>query len=311
MAAPYVKRYPGGFLDLPNQTTPVDSAFLNAVETALLHLLGEAPANDEVGVWTGGAGGGLVYQKITNAQIAAGAAIDKSKLAALNITDADIAAAAGIAKSKLGPLNIADADIQAAAAIAISKLAGYPNDAGKVLTGDGSWDDQTMVKLYDNTLGAATAGWDVAAGLTGYTHLKCILTIRGDAAVTAQQFMIRLNGDSTASYDWQRMYSNTTSMNAAEGIGDTKFLGGWYPANSAAASKVGEAEILLPNYADTTFQQTFTSKGSATHNVTTGTFYTFQYGGQWRVTAAITRVQILPESGNFVAGSRLTIYGIK
>lgn len=139
MAAPYVKRYPGGFLDLPNQTTPVDSAFLNAVETALLHLLGEAPANDEVGVWTGGAGGGLVYQKITNAQIAAGAAIDKSKLAALNITDADIAAAAGIAKSKLGALNIADADIQAAAAIAISKLAGYPADIFKTLRGDGSW----------------------------------------------------------------------------------------------------------------------------------------------------------------------------
>lgn len=139
MAAPYVKRYPGGFLDLPNQTTPVDSAFLNAVETALLHLLGEAPANDEVGVWTGGAGGGLVYQKITNAQIAAGAAIDKSKLAALNITDADIAAAAGIAKSKLGPLNIADADIVAGAAIAIAKLSGYPGDVKKHLRGDGSW----------------------------------------------------------------------------------------------------------------------------------------------------------------------------
>lgn len=122
MAAPYVKRYPGGFLDLPSQTTPVDSAFLNAVEAALLHLLGEAPAVDEVGVWSAAGGGALVYQKITNAQIAAGAAIDKSKLAALNIADADIAAAAGIAKSKLAALNIVNADVDAAAAIAATKL---------------------------------------------------------------------------------------------------------------------------------------------------------------------------------------------
>lgn len=123
MAAPYVKRYPGGFLDLPTQTTPVDSAFLNAVEAALLHLLGEAPAADEVGVWSAAGGGALVYQKITNAQIAAGAAIDKSKLAALNIVDADVAAGAAIAKSKLAALNISDGDVAAGAGIAQSKLA--------------------------------------------------------------------------------------------------------------------------------------------------------------------------------------------
>ncbi len=123
MAAPYVKRYPGGFLDLPSQTTAVDSQFLNAVETALLHLLGEAPAADEVGVWNAGGGGALVYQKITNAQIDAAAAIDKSKLGALNIVNADVASGAAIAKSKLAALNIVNADVDAAAAIAKSKLA--------------------------------------------------------------------------------------------------------------------------------------------------------------------------------------------
>lgn len=131
MAAPYSRRFPGGFVDKPSQTTPVEAAFLNAVEDALIALLGDTPSADEVGVWVGGAGGGLVYQKVTNAQIAAGAAIDKSKLAALNISDADVAAAANIAKSKLGPLNIADADVQVAAAIALTKLA--DPGAGKVL----------------------------------------------------------------------------------------------------------------------------------------------------------------------------------
>jgi hypothetical protein len=34
----YVKRYPGGFVDYPNQTTPVDSQYLNAVESELIAL---------------------------------------------------------------------------------------------------------------------------------------------------------------------------------------------------------------------------------------------------------------------------------
>lgn len=162
MAAPYTRRFPGGFVDKPAVTTPIEAAFLNALEDALIQLLGDTPVADEVGVWVGGAGGGLVYQKITNAQIAVGAAIDKSKLAALNIVDADIAGAAAIAKSKLGPLNITDADIQATAAIAISKLAGYPNDATKFLRGNGSWTSFVGAKVTTTGSQTPATGTDTA-----------------------------------------------------------------------------------------------------------------------------------------------------
>jgi len=60
---------------------------------------------------------------ITDANIAAGAAIAKSKLASLDIVDADISASAAIAKSKLASLDILDADVSPSAAIAKSKLA--------------------------------------------------------------------------------------------------------------------------------------------------------------------------------------------
>lgn len=121
----YSKRYAGGFADGAGGGTPVDSTFLNAVETALLRLLGEDPLADEVGIWTP-ASNRFVFNKITNANVDAAAAIDKSKLGALNIVNADIAASAAIAKSKLAALNIADADIVAGAAIALSKLASMP-----------------------------------------------------------------------------------------------------------------------------------------------------------------------------------------
>jgi len=59
---------------------------------------------------------------VTNAMVAAGAAIEKSKLAALEIANADVAAGAAIEKSKLAALDIADADVAAGAAIAGSKV---------------------------------------------------------------------------------------------------------------------------------------------------------------------------------------------
>jgi len=58
-----------------------------------------------------------------------------------SITNADVAAGAAIARSKLDfGAGLTNADLAAAAAIAISKLAGYPGgDATKALLGDGSW----------------------------------------------------------------------------------------------------------------------------------------------------------------------------
>ena len=120
----YVKRYAGGFVDGSGGGTAVDSQFLNAVETALLRLLGEDPAANEVPVWSTGSAR-FIFQKITNDSIDAAAAIDKTKLASLAIVNADVSGAAAIAQSKLA-LDIVNANVNASAAIASSKIAwGY------------------------------------------------------------------------------------------------------------------------------------------------------------------------------------------
>ena len=59
---------------------------------------------------------------IVDADIAAGAAIVKTKLGPLAIVDADVAVGAAIAKAKLAPLDVLNADVDPAAAIAESKL---------------------------------------------------------------------------------------------------------------------------------------------------------------------------------------------
>ena len=119
----YSVRYGGGFLDYPTTSTPIDSAFLNAVEAALLRVDVGSPSTNYVPVWDGTK---FTAQQITNSQISASAAIAKSKLDfGSGLTNSDIATAAAIAYSKLNlAASIVNADVSASAAIAYSKLSG-------------------------------------------------------------------------------------------------------------------------------------------------------------------------------------------
>lgn len=133
----YSKRYAGGFVDKPTLTTPIDSAFLNAVEAALLKLFDADPSADgQVLQWINAStkyGPALILNK----NIDPSAAIAKSKLdftGANGIVNADVAGAAAIARSKLNfGAGLVDADISAAAAIGFSKLAAYPVTGSNVV----------------------------------------------------------------------------------------------------------------------------------------------------------------------------------
>jgi hypothetical protein len=164
----YSKRYAGGFVDKPTLTTPIDSLFLNAVESALLKLLSaDGTVDGQVLQWINSQtkfGPALILNK----NVDPAAAIAKSKLdfsGANGIVDGDIATAAAIARSKLNfGAGLVNADISAAAALAIAKLAGYPTDGTKVLRGDGTW--ASSARLLDSASSASSnAGWGAEANL--------------------------------------------------------------------------------------------------------------------------------------------------
>ncbi len=121
----YSARYGGGFVDLPSQTTAVDSQFLNAVELALLTLFDTDPSADgQVLQWID-ASSKYGPAKILNKNVDAAAAIAWSKLSTSGaITNADVSSSAAIAKSKLDfGTGLLNTDIAAAAAIVPSKVA--------------------------------------------------------------------------------------------------------------------------------------------------------------------------------------------
>jgi len=176
----YTKRYAGGFVDGSGGGTPIDSVFLNAVETALLQLIGAAPTADGQVMQWDNANTHFGPALLLNKNIDPAAAIAKSKLdftGGNGIVNADIAGAAAIAYTKLNLASsivsgdivdgtIVDADLNAAAAIQASKIASSPW-AFRVA---GSYDLNTSTtesSLISGAASSGTTGWQIPANKLG------------------------------------------------------------------------------------------------------------------------------------------------
>ena len=167
-----------------------------------------------------------------------------------------------------------------------------------------------MAQLYDNIASGAIASWDVSSISQAYNHLQILFAGRADNAVTAQVMGFRLNNDSSASYYTQRMDGVATSVSGTESIGNAAGLCGDVAGSSAPAGMVGGFILTIFDYKSTTFNKAFASQVMSQWGTSTGTVRASAFGGTWNNTAAVNRFYLFPNAGNFVAGSRLTIYGL-
>jgi hypothetical protein len=130
--------------------------------------------------------------------------------------------------------------------------------------------------------------------------------------ISDQPARIRFNNDSGAVYDSQRFVAFAAGTQATEELGaavGARF--GWFTGTTALANYPGACDLMIPNYTGTVFDKAFASKGSSTYTTTTQGQQVNIVSGHWRGgTAAINRITILPDAGNFITGSRLTIYGL-
>jgi hypothetical protein len=160
------------------------------------------------------------------------------------------------------------------------------------------------------TLGSAAASIDFTSIAEDWSHLMLALYLRGDTAATTVNLLVRINGDSGGSYDYQRLTGNAGTAGAAEAFGQTSALMGVIPANTAGANVFGGGLILVPHYAQAANQKYLLSFfGYKIGNVSTNLDVAIR-SGFWRNANAITQITLLPSAGNFVTGSRATLYGM-
>lgn len=164
--------------------------------------------------------------------------------------------------------------------------------------------------ISDTTLGGSAANVDVSSIVSTYAHLLVVVYARGDTAATSTPVNLRFNGDAGANYDSQELQASGASVSPAEAFAQTVMLAGHAPANTAPANLFCAMVAFIPHYAGSANNKLALAISSIRVGTTTGLMANTLNGAFWRSTAAINRVTIQPGAGNFVAGTRVTIYGM-
>ena len=141
-----------------------------------------------------------------------------------------------------------------------------------------------------------------------YTHLQIRMLTRGSLAATGSNVNVRFNSDSTSVYRTHWLDGNgATAIGEDSGATDLIYLGYGAAANATASVfGVGVWDIL--DYKNTNKFTTCRSLSGFDNN---GSGFIGLISGLWRNTAAITQIDITPNSGNFAQYSQFALYGIK
>jgi hypothetical protein len=265
----YAQRWAGGFAD-NNGAKPADAQFLNAVETALLGLLGAAPTDGQVSVYDN-ALGRFKTLLLTNAHIDPAAAIAKSKLAALALVDADVSAGAAIAASKL------------AGNIPASKLASYPASSTSFLRGDGTW-VPAMQGLYRKTTAKQVVNSVVETDLLNgeITVGAGVMGTNGVLRLTAWGDLINNTGGTVATPRFKLKLGATTLL-------DTNTIAAVWSTNAARWGWEISVKIINLGVANSQWATLLaditantTVGGAVTFTTGEGEFSAYTPGAQWK-----------------------------
>jgi hypothetical protein len=138
-----------------------------------------------------------------------------------------------------------------------------------------------------------------------YKHLQIRAVGRGTRDVASEVVLARFNSDSTSSYSAHDLFGNGSSVASSASTSQTSIFGFYISGAPATANAFGGAvfEILDP-YSTSKNTTTRAISGNATGIVVLNS-------GAFLKTNSITTIQLFPFSGDFVSGSRFSLYGIK
>ncbi len=149
------------------------------------------------------------------------------------------------------------------------------------------------------------------SNLGAYTHLELRWNARGDEAAISSTLGMRFNGDTGANYDSERMQAFGSTATATEGLAATSAnIGTVTAASGTGAGMSSSGVISILDYLGTVFQKNGIAIAAIHRATSTGNTGQQTLGFAWRNTAAISSITILLSGGNFVAGSKFSLYGV-
>jgi hypothetical protein len=165
--------------------------------------------------------------------------------------------------------------------------------------------NENYILLERTELNAAAASVTFASiPQTGYTDLKIVMSGRGNSGAVYADTRIRFNGATNDTNMSSRMLEGS-------GASASSYTVSWIYApqdgSTATANTFGNAEIYIPNYTSSNFKSI--SIDSVLENNAT-TAYAVLGAGLASITASISSITIINSSGDWLAGSTFSLYGI-
>ena len=206
-----------------------------------------------------------------------------------------------------GTFAVGDFIIDRTGKVYVCTVAGSPGTWTQAGGGGGG-----LVALADSTLGADAASFDTNTLLGGnipstYSALQIILDIRGTTAANTTGAKLTFNNDSSAVYSTRWTYAGTVASVFSETGATSAYLADVYAAN-ATAGLSSALTMFVPNYTGTAFQKKVSSL--VLGSVALNQLDSLATECRWGSTSAITRIAIAPTAGNWLAGSRFTLWGM-
>lgn len=167
-----------------------------------------------------------------------------------------------------------------------------------------------MVKIEEQA--PSSTGTFTFSSLGAFNHLEVHWIARSDkAAVNAEDMLIRFNGDTGANYDTTLLYNSSGVTAAAfEAIGGSAGTIATVPAATAAAGRCVGGTMRISYYSSTSFSKNVRCDMSGAYSTVSSTIPMRIFGVTWRTVNAVTSLTVSLTSGNFVSGSKFTLYGL-
>lgn len=156
----------------------------------------------------------------------------------------------------------------------------------------------------DQTL-SVPAGRFTFSAIPAAAAMLIALSLRGDTGVDQVAGFVQLNNDGAADYTEEILSGLNNVAAASVTSGLTGIEIGQYPGATSGANIFGAGFVEMTDYASSTLKARHVISRSGSITATGAAIIT---SGNWTGTAAVTRVDILPGAGNWVAGSRATLW---
>jgi hypothetical protein len=162
-----------------------------------------------------------------------------------------------------------------------------------------------MKLIESKTLGTAAASIEFTSIPQDATDLVAVVSLRADVA--SNEARMRINSDTGSNYTERRLGGSGSGSGASSTLTTTYFRAFASNPSDYTSNTFSNGQFYIPNYTGST--QKSISLDSVTENNSTEALQNIA-AGLWTGTAAITTLLFFPSSGNFVAGSTISLYKI-